>query len=318
MMRRLGLVVVLLAGGLVATPAQAQCAIGATTVPFGNVDLLSGTTATATGTVSVNCPGGFGSFPYIWLCTSIGTGTNSVSVNNRTMKSGANTLGYQLYTDSAMTTVYTYAPSNQYSAPYNNSTGGTSNTPVYAKILSGQTSPPGSYTDTYSTTVQAQVSGNVATTLPGNCGGGAAALSVTVTATVVANASVSTTAMNFGSTSTLASNIDATATLTMQATNTTPYSIGLGNGLNASGSQRRARLGAASSFINYNLYTDAARTQAWSTTSSAGSCSGGAGSCVLGTGNGTNQNITVYGRVPSQSVPATGTFNDTVVVTVTF
>jgi spore coat protein U-like protein len=108
-----------------AWPAQAQCALSATTIPFGSVDLISGSTATATGTVSISCPGGFGSFPFLWICTSIGVGVNSISVNNRTMKSGSNTLGYQLYTDSGFTTIYQYTPSNQYSAPYNNSTGGT-------------------------------------------------------------------------------------------------------------------------------------------------------------------------------------------------
>jgi spore coat protein U-like protein len=234
------------------------------------------------------------------------------------MKSGSNTLGYQLYTDSAMTTIYQYTPSNQFSTPYNNSTGAQVNSTVYAKILSNQTSPPGAYTDSYSTSAQAQVTGNVASTLPGNCGGGAAALTFNVTATVVANASVSATTLNFGSTSTLSSNVDSTATITVTATNTTPYSIGLGNGANASGSQRRARLGATANFINYDLYTDSAHSHAWTTTTSASSCTGGASTCVLDTGTGLSQNTTVYGRVPPQSVPAAGTFTDTVVVTVTF
>jgi spore coat protein U-like protein len=124
--------------------------------------------------------------------------------------------------------------------------------------------------------------------------------------------------MNFGSTSVLSSNIDSTATITVQATNTTPYSIGLGNGANASGSQRRVRLGATSNFINYNLYTNAGRSQAWTTTTQTASCTGGAGTCVLGTGTGSAQNVTVYGRVPPQAIPAAGAFTDTVVVTVTF
>jgi spore coat protein U-like protein len=190
--------------------AQAQCAIGATTIPFGSVDLISGSTATTTGTVSISCPGGFGSFNFLWICTSIGVGVNSISVNNRTMKSGSNTLGYQLYTDSGLTTIYQYTPSNQYSAPYSNSTGGASNSTVYAKILAGQTSPPGTYTDTYSSAAQAQVAGNVATTLPGTCGGGAQSLSVSVTATVVSNCALSVANLNFGSMSTLASNADTT------------------------------------------------------------------------------------------------------------
>lgn len=318
LLRRSGFPLVVLAAGMIASAAHAQCSIGATNIPFGNIDLISGSTITSTGTVSISCPGGFGSNPYLWICTSIGVGANSTSVNNRTMKNGSNTLGYQLYTDSGMTTIWQYTPSNQYSTPYNNSTGGSSNATVYAKILPSQTSPPGSYTDTYSTSAQAQVSGNVASSLPGNCGGGSAAISFTVTATVLANAGVSATTLNFGSTSTLASNIDSTATITVQATNTTPYSVGLGLGANASGSQRRVRNGATTNYINYNLYTDSARSSLWSTTTSTTSCTSGASTCVLGTGTGLAQNITVYGRVPTQSVPAVGTFTDTVVVTVTF
>jgi len=318
LLRSLGFCIVAFAAAFIASPAHAQCGISATNVAFGNVDVVSGSTTTTTGTITITCPGGFGNFPFLWLCISIGVGTNSTSVNNRTMKNGVNALNYQLYTDAAMTTIYQYTPSNQFSAPYNNTTGATVNSTVYAKILSSPTAPPGSYTDSYSTTAQAQVSGNVASTLPGTCGGGSAALTFNVTGTVVANATVSTSTLDFGSTSTLSSNIDSTAAITVTASNTTPYSIGLGNGANVSGSQRRARLGATSNFINYNLYTDSAHSHAWTTTTSASSCTGGASTCVLATGTGVSQNTTVFGRVPPQSVPAAGTFTDTVVVTVTF
>jgi spore coat protein U-like protein len=290
--------------------AQAQCALGATTIPFGSVDLISGSTATATGTVSINCPGGFGSFPFLWLCTSIGVGVNSVSVNNRTMKSGSNTLAYQLYTDSGFTTIYQYTPSNQYSAPYNNTTGGTSNSPVYGKLLAGQTSPPGTYTDTYSTAAQAQVAGNVATTLPGTCSGSNAALSVSVTATVVANCSLSVVDLNFGSISTLASNADTTGSVTITCTNTTPYNIGLsaGTGTGATVAARKMTKGAST--ITYSLYKDATRTTVWGNTVGTNTSAG--------TGTGTAQTSTVYGRAPPQSIPAAGTYSDTVIVTATF
>ena len=39
---------------------------------------------------------------------------------------------------------------------------------------------------------------------------------------------------------------------------------------------------------------------------------------VTGTGNGTAQAITVYGRVPPQTTPPAATYNDTVNVTVTY
>jgi spore coat protein U domain-containing protein, fimbrial subunit CupE1/2/3/6 len=286
--------------------AQAQCALSATTIPFGSADLISGSTVTATGTVSVNCPGGFGNFPFLWLCTSIGVGVNSVSVNNRTMKSGSNTLGYQLYTDSGFTTIYQYTPSNQYSAPYSNSTGGTSNSPVYGKILAGQTSPPGTYTDTYSTAAQAQVAGNVATTLPGTCSGSSSALSVSVTAMVVASCSLSVANLNFGSMSTLASNADTTGSVTITCTNTTPYNIGLGAGTGTGATVAARKMTKGASTLVYSLYKDAPRTTVWGNT------------IGTNTSAGTAQTSTVYGRAPPQAIPAAGTYSDTVIVTATF
>jgi spore coat protein U-like protein len=97
-----------------------------------------------------------------------------------------------------------------------------------------------------------------------------------------------------------------------------PYSIGLGNGANASGAQRRMRLGATGNYITYNLYTDSAHSHAWKTTTTTTSCGGGANTCDLGTGTGSNQNYTVYGQVPAQTAPSSGAYSDTVVVTVRF
>jgi len=73
-----------------------------------------------------------------------------------------------------------------------------------------------------------------------------------------------------------------------------------------------------SSYLNYNLYTDSGYSNPRTTTTSTTSCTGGANTCVLGTGTGSNQNITVYGQVPTQTAPGGGTYSDTVVVTVTF
>ncbi|WP_409528142.1 spore coat protein U domain-containing protein [Rhizobium sp.] len=39
---------------------------------------------------------------------------------------------------------------------------------------------------------------------------------------------------------------------------------------------------------------------------------------VTGTGTGSPQTLTVYGRVPAQNTPAPGTYSDTVVVTVSY
>ena len=61
------------------------------------------------------------------------------------------------------------------------------------------------------------------------------------------------------------------------------------------------------------------RSNAWTTTTAAGSCSGGASTCALGTGSGSAQNITIYGRVPSiGTAPPTGIYTDTVTMTITY
>ena len=176
---------------LAVSPAQAQCNISATNVVFGNVDVFSASPDTIQGTVTITCPGGLGTFPYLWACVSIGFGSSSTSVNARTMKNGVSPLSYQLYSDSNYSTIFQFATPYQYAIPYNNSTGAVSNTTVYARVPAGQTTAPtGNYTDVYST-AQAQVSGSATTTLPGNCTGATFGFTFSVTAEVQANCSVS-------------------------------------------------------------------------------------------------------------------------------
>jgi spore coat protein U-like protein len=65
--------------------------------------------------------------------------------------------------------------------------------------------------------------------------------------------------------------------------------------------------------VPYQLYKASGRTAAdvWGTTIGAG------GNVLAGTGTGANQNVPVYGRVPSANFAA-GTYTDTVVATVTY
>ena len=90
--------------------------------------------------------------------------------------------------------------------------------------------------------------------------------------------------------------------------------VAIGAGLSGSFATRRMNNGAAT--LNYNLYTSAARTLVWG--------DGTQGSVTQTLTGGTVSSGTrrftaiVYGRIPAaQSVPF-GTYNDTVVVTVTF
>lgn len=137
--------------------------------------------------------------------------------------------------------------------------------------------------------------------------------SLGVNATVTANCTISTSALAFGNVNTLSgSNVDGTGGLSITCTNGTGWSAsaGVGGGSGATFASRKMAQG--SDLLNYSLYTDSARSSVWGD---------GTGSTSLfsGTGTGSSQAVTVYGRVPSgqTSVPA-GSYADTVAVTVTY
>jgi spore coat protein U-like protein len=135
---------------------------------------------------------------------------------------------------------------------------------------------------------------------------------MSVTATVTANCTVSTGAVAFGSVNTLGGNHDATGSVTVNCTNGAAWSAAAnqGSGTGATLSNRRMTFGANT--LTYRLFTDAGRTSIWGDGSTGTAA-------VTGTGNGAAQVFTVYGRVPSgqTSVPA-GSYSDTVSVTITY
>ena len=156
----------------------------------------------------------------------------------------------------------------------------------------------------------------VASTLPG-ARASTTSSNLTVQLLVTATCTVNAATLDFGSTGLLATAIDATASLSVACTNTTPYSVGLDNGANFSAT-RRMRQGATANYIGYAIYTNAARTNAWTTASSSTTCTT-TNSCFLGTGDGSVQSITAYGQAPALgTAPTPGAYNDTVTITVTY
>lgn len=110
--------------------------------------------------------------------------------------------------------------------------------------------------------------------------------------------------------------ITGSTTVQVNCTNNSPYSIGMGQGANyASGSNQLASGGYS---LPYGLYVDAAYTLPWTTGASSTTCTT-TNDCYLGTGNGSAQNISIYGKVPTvATAPAAGTYSDTVTMTITF
>ncbi|HXS72605.1 MAG TPA: spore coat U domain-containing protein [Rhodanobacteraceae bacterium] len=122
---------------------------------------------------------------------------------------------------------------------------------------------------------------------------------------------VSTTApttLDFGTQGPLISNIDNTSSITVTCTTSAPYNVGLDGGSSGSVTARTMLKGTTP--VNYALYRDASRTLNWGNTVGTDT--------LAGTGSGSAQTLTVYGRVPPQTTPAAGVYNDTVTVSVTY
>lgn len=128
---------------------------------------------------------------------------------------------------------------------------------------------------------------------------------------VMSTCDIHTTAptnVNFGANPSTATNVTQTGTLTVNCTPGTPYNIGLDNGSNATGTQRRMLMGTAN-YVAYNLFQDSNISIPWGGTVGTNTLSG--------VGTGSNQGEPVYGVVPSANSPA-GTYTDTVTATVTY
>src|SRR5262249_54510450 len=132
-------------------------------------------------------------------------------------------------------------------------------------------------------------------------------VSITLTATCTVS---SPTTLDFGNQGILSTNVDATTTLSVTCSTSTPYNVGLNAGTGTGASVATRKLTNGASTVNYTLYSDTGRTTVWGNTVGTDT--------VAGTGTGAAQSLTVYGRVPSQTTPAPGTYTDTITVTVTY
>jgi spore coat protein U-like protein len=161
--------------------------------------------------------------------------------------------------------------------------------------------------------------GIVATICPIEAQAGTATGNLTVQMTITGSCTIGAATLNFGSdagAALLTAGVNASTTVSVTCTNGSPYSIGMDNGQNYLGTRRMVSSGA---YIGYGLFLDSADTEAWSTTTSASSCTGGANTCALSVGNGSAQSINIYGAVPTvATAPAAGSYSDTVTMTITY
>jgi spore coat protein U-like protein len=325
------LLMLLAASLLLPHPAvRAQsCSASAPTLSFGSVDVVSGGNYSGSTTVTITCNMGLlsaGTIDYS-LCVGIpgASGTTPRKMNS--------TVSYNLYSDSGTyNTVWgTYGGSPGLPNPPNPVSlstsslllGGSNSTTiqVYGYLQSSQNTSvaAGSYSDTQTATLNYNYTysllGNPATPTSCTSNGGSnsgGTFPLTSTATVINNCVVSATTINFGgSVGVLTGAVTANGTITARCTSGDSYSIALNKGTTSGGSiADRQMAGSGSAVVHYQLYTGSGYTTIWG--------DGTTGSTNGGTGSGTNQNYTVYGRVQAQTTPAPNTYSDTITVTVTY
>lgn len=329
MTTRLFSLLILLAGSVL-LPRTAHavdpvvCTASVSQINFGTVDPSTAGNTDVNSTLTWSCHNNTSNQYFGTICFNIGNGPSGLDASNdRQIQGSGGSLGFQIYSDASRTQVWGSVTSSPYSQPVTqtfwidkkNKSGGTvGNTiPVYGRLMGNQ---PAVTAGTYTTTISppdVRISGALSWA-PGICStttnGDAGNFDpIVITANVQPACTVTATDLDFGPiTGFLTANYDGSSTIGVTCVNGTSYSIGLDNGLNYSGSQRR--MSGPGGYIGYGLYRDSSRSQPWGSTPGP--------DANTGTGNGSTQNLTVYGRVPPQATPSAGDYQDTVTVYMTY
>ncbi|PWW04404.1 spore coat protein U-like protein [Hoeflea marina] len=134
-----------------------------------------------------------------------------------------------------------------------------------------------------------------------------------VSMTVAAECTIAAEALPFGTVGIVDADIDVDTSVTVQCTAGSDYVISFGDGLGATATTAARELTntTTADFATYSLYQDDLRTVVWGSEA-------GVDTPAASVATGVDEIIPVYGRVDGgQNVP-TGTYEDTVVATITY
>lgn len=267
------------------------------------------------GSIVLSCVGGGNTQPRR-ACLALGT--DAPVPNPRQMTSGANTLGFQVYADTAGGTVV--GTQNSESGGVILEQGYTTGAPgapslltfnIAGRLFAGQNAASGNYSLALSIATDA---GNLS---PGSCAPGGMVpegSSFPVNAGIGADCTLSIPDVSFGTVTSLANPIDTSTSASVTCTNGAPWTLSLNAGSTPGNTyaQRYMSLGGSGpGVVQYQIYRDAGPANIWG--------NGTAGTVTrTGTGTGTAQSIPIYLQVPAQPAQAEGTYSDTVTATVTF
>lgn len=136
-----------------------------------------------------------------------------------------------------------------------------------------------------------------------------------VTATVADSCTVAATDLAFGAYDAGAGDLDGSSTITATCTAGTGYDIGLDTGSNSANATITTRAmadGGGTTYLDYELYSDAARNNVWGETI-------GSDTVNNPSATGGDNTHTVYGQIPAGQYDASAaSYVDTINVTITF
>ena len=228
---------------LASPPAFAQvCTASSSGIAFGSFSPIVGATP-ASGQIAISCTG---LLAFVKICVSVGPGTGQTSYAPRIATNGAVPMNYNLYTDSAGSTILgsraaaaSYAPGSVNVSVLLGTY--SQNFTVYGKIQGTQTGlTAGTYTANFADAVITYKTYALLDPVP-DCATLAApfaSFQFPVTATVINDCTIASTNIDFGTTGLLTSTLAASGTLSVTCTNAAPYSIALSAG---TGGRRDAR-----------------------------------------------------------------------------
>ncbi|QQX57088.1 spore coat U domain-containing protein [Pseudomonas chlororaphis] len=308
----------------------ADCTANMSSVNFGNISPIANVATTASGTITVTCTWDPATlYLNVLVCANLGTGDASLDWAPRSMANGSNLLRYNLYMDSAYSTIWGSTFSTSAATPLSmtlsssfslGAASASKTATIYGKVPAGQTTVP---TVNNSSTVYTESFSGVHTRLdfqyyimnPPTCASMTAQtvhFPFVANATVINNCNITTTPLSFGSNSLLNSAVSSTATISVQCTNGDAYEVALDGGTTTGSVGGRQMVGSNSGDkVSYQLYLDSAHATAWGDGTNSTSM-------AAGTGSGAVQSLTVYGLVPIQPLPTPDTYSDIVKATVYF
>lgn len=282
-----------------------------------NQGLAFDTSATGTGTINYSCTGYESSSTTFNLCIGLGTPSWPGTASQPIMLQGSNQLNYQVYRDPALTQVWTASQPLSKSVTVGAGIGTTitGSFQFYGRITSGQTAPAGAYVAFFYNTMIGSLPGNSSNcnTNRSNISGNDFTLSITATVSNACTVDALANA-NLGNVVAGAMAPAGSTTIRVRCPSGTAYNIGvLPSNNNTAGAGVMRGTGSNPDTIAYQLRRSSGTGQIWGNTATTTS----AGNGIAGTGNGSDQDFTVYVTVPDSNYRP-DTYSDTVRVTLNY